>query len=102
MITNSIYPAYTLADCTQISQRVVDCFRGKPDDLLPYCELRVSSCAGTQVGSKLEERVELKGAEEPFNYFKIECTCGAVTPGVYACACVGSNILSVIQCMIYN
>ena len=68
----------------QIYRSVVDCFKGRPGDLLPYCELHVSSCAETEVGSILEAKVELKGAKWPFNYFQIECSCGAVTSGVYA------------------
>ena len=57
----------------QIPRQTVDRFRARPSDLPPYCQLNASLCAGTEVGSILEERVGLKGAKEPFNFFLLEC-----------------------------
>ena len=38
-----------------------------------YCHLNASLCAGGEIGTMLEEKINLKGAKEPFNYFNIVC-----------------------------
>ena len=68
----------------QIQRQTVDRFRARPNYLPPYCQLNASLCAGTEVGSILEERVGLKGAKEPFNFFLLECD--PTTAGVSECA----------------
>ena len=69
----------------------MDRFRARPNYLPPYCQLNASLCAGTEVGSILEERVGLKGAKEPFNFFLLECD--PTTAGVSECTCMSDSLL---------
>ena len=73
----------------------MDRYRALRNYLLPYCQLDASLHAGAQVETMLEEKINLKGAKEPYNFFRIECD--PATTGVYAfiqacmqcgCACM--------------
>ena len=63
----------------QISRTFVDGFGVHQ---IPYSQIRVSG-AKAEVGSELDERVSLKGAKEPNNFFTLQCGPTTADPGIY-------------------